>query len=131
MLIGYAAYPQTFRLGGNTGKPNSYTGVDVENLTRGAFNAETLFQGNNFQCFAFQLLQNGLPDFLKGPLGKLNKAIDKVSTAFDPVFGAANCPTLGKYDQSLFNSYPGRKYNPQGQGYQLLEFDEGVILERT
>jgi hypothetical protein len=41
-------------IGGNTGKPNTFTGVNIADLTGGVFNAETLLEGNNLMCFAFQ-----------------------------------------------------------------------------
>jgi hypothetical protein len=60
VALGYLAYPETLKFGGNTGTVNSFTGVDVANLTGGVYNAQTLFQGDNFQCFAFQIAQNGI-----------------------------------------------------------------------
>ncbi|KAJ3847013.1 hypothetical protein EV368DRAFT_69444 [Lentinula lateritia] len=38
-------------IGGNTGQVNTFTGVDVADLTGGVYNAATLLEGNNFQCF--------------------------------------------------------------------------------
>lgn len=53
---------------------NSFTSVEVSDLTGGVLNAENLFQGDNFACFAFNIVQQGIPDFLKGPLADLNNA---------------------------------------------------------
>lgn len=48
----YAAqHPDTAKVGGNTGKTNTFTGVDVSDLTGGAFNSKTLLEGNNLGCF--------------------------------------------------------------------------------
>jgi hypothetical protein len=112
--IGYLAYPETLKIGGNTGTPNSFTGVSVEDLTGGVFNAANLFEGNNFACFAFGLVQQGLPAFLKGPLGAINNATGFVGQYLNPITSALNCPELGQYDQGLFNSFPGHTYSPTG-----------------
>lgn len=64
MLAGAAIYPETLRVGGNTGTVNSFvrpsdprhfvlqadciqTGVDLADVTGGVFDSATLFQGNN------------------------------------------------------------------------------------
>jgi hypothetical protein len=39
-------------IGGNTGTVDSFTGVDLADLTGGVFNAETLLKDNNLFCFA-------------------------------------------------------------------------------
>lgn len=39
-------------VGGNTGEVDTFTGVDLSNLTGGVFNAATLLEGNNLFCFA-------------------------------------------------------------------------------
>jgi hypothetical protein len=59
-------YPQFLDVGGNTGKTNTFTGVDLQNLTGGVYNVQTLAQGDNAACFAFQYSQQAAPDLLKG-----------------------------------------------------------------
>ncbi|MCJ1333363.1 hypothetical protein MMC10_010058 [Thelotrema lepadinum] len=118
--IGYAAYPSTLRIGGNTGTPNSFTGISVEDFTGGVYNAGALFQGNNFACFAFSIAQQGLPDFLKGPLSAINNATAFVGKYFDPITAPLQCPQLGQFDQGLFNSFPGYKYSPTGPATNYL-----------
>ena len=93
---------------------NSFTGVSVESLTGGVLNAETLFEGDNFACFAFNLAQQGIPDFLKGPLSALNNATAFLNTYLSPILDALECPQLGQYDQGLFNEFPGHTYSPTG-----------------
>lgn len=93
---------------------NSFTGVSVADLTGGVFDATTLFQGNNFFCFAFQLAQQGLPAFVKGPLNIVNQVTGLVSQYFNPLLSGLQCPQLGQYDQGLFNNYPGAFYSPSG-----------------
>ena len=48
--------PRLLSIGGNTGKVNTFTGVDPSALTKGIFNGATLTQGNNLECFIFQLI---------------------------------------------------------------------------
>lgn len=54
LLAAAVQYPEFLSVGGNTGKTNSFTGVDINQLTNGAFNAQSLLQGNNAICFAYQ-----------------------------------------------------------------------------
>ncbi|KAJ5648442.1 hypothetical protein N7490_004814 [Penicillium lividum] len=112
--IGYLAYPDTLKIGGNTGSVNSFTGVEVSDITGGVLNAANLFEGDNFACFVFSLLQQGIPDFLKGPLADINSATSFLDPYLAPILGKLECPELGQYDQSLFNDFPGYTYSPTG-----------------
>ncbi|KAL9082067.1 MAG: hypothetical protein Q9159_006754 [Coniocarpon cinnabarinum] len=114
VLVGYLAYPNTLLIGGNTGKVNTFTGVDPGNFTNGVYNAQTLAEGDNFACFAFQLLQNGIPDALNNDLGAISQATALVNNALSPVLGDLSCPALSQFDQGLFNKFPGYKYSPTG-----------------
>lgn len=112
--IGYLAYPDTLKIGGNTGKVNSFTGVQVEDLTGGVLNGKNLFEGDNFACFVFVLAQQAIPHFLKGPLEDINNATSFLNPFLDPILNVLECPELGRFDQSLFNDFPGYKYSPKG-----------------
>ena len=112
--IGYAAYPASLKIGGNTGTPNSFVGVSVENLTNGVYNIDTLFEGDNFACFAFNIAEQGLPDFLQGTLAALNNVTAFVQQYFSPITSALNCSQLAQYDAGVLNSFPGYKYHPTG-----------------
>ncbi|SMY19362.1 unnamed protein product [Zymoseptoria tritici ST99CH_1A5] len=114
VALGYLAYPRTLKFGGNTGTPNSFTGVNVANLTGGVYDATTLFQGNNFACFAFQLLEQGIPDFASKALNALDPVTSLVNKYIGPVIGGLSCPQLGQFDNGVFDKYPGRNYNPTG-----------------
>ncbi|CAK1367452.1 unnamed protein product [Cercospora beticola] len=114
VAIGYLAYPRTLKFGGNTGRVNTFTGVNVANLTGGVYSARTLFTGNNFACFSFQLLQQGIPDALNNVIGNLSPITALLNKYVGPIVGGLSCPQLAKYDYSLFDQFPGRKYNPKG-----------------
>lgn len=105
-------YPEFLSVGGNTGKTNSFTGVNIQDLTGGVFNAATLAQGNNAICFAFQFAQQAAPDLLKGVLsnllGDLTAALSTLTKGFsaaESVLGG--CPALTSVDDSQFAAYPG------------------------
>lgn len=114
VAIGYLAYPRTLKFGGNTGKVNTFTGLNLANLTGGILNVETLFSGDNFSCFTFQLLQQVLPDFLTGILNGLSPITKLLNGVLTPITGSLSCPNLGKLDVGLFDQFPGYKYSPNG-----------------
>jgi hypothetical protein len=43
--------PTLLDIGGNTNGVNTFTGVDLGNLTGGVINGQNLLQGDNFACF--------------------------------------------------------------------------------
>ncbi|KAI1513835.1 Dimer-Tnp-hAT dimerization containing protein [Pyrenophora tritici-repentis] len=101
------ALPYMAVVGGNTGKPNTFTGVNIADLTGGVFNAETLLEGNNLMCFAFQAVNSAAPDVLKGLLGNVLLAVQSLTDALNPILATLACPQMGKYDKSLFSKFPG------------------------
>jgi len=42
LVIGWAAYPQTFRFGGNVNGVNTYEGIDIADFSGGTYNADTM-----------------------------------------------------------------------------------------
>ncbi|KAJ4403468.1 hypothetical protein N0V91_006520 [Didymella pomorum] len=101
------ANPELIRLGGNTGEPNTFTGVNVDDLTGNVFNAETLLEGNNIMCLAFTAAQEVSPDILGGLVGNILVAVQKLTNVLEPIFAALNCPEITKYDATLFKAFPG------------------------
>jgi hypothetical protein len=45
-------HPDLDSVGGNTGTVDTFTGVDIADLTGGVLNAATLLESNNLFCFA-------------------------------------------------------------------------------
>jgi hypothetical protein len=101
------ANPELIRIGGNTGEPNTFTGVNINDLTGNVFRAETLLEGNNLMCLAFQAASEAAPDILRGLLGNALVAVQKLTDALDPILQTFGCPELTKYDTSLFKKFPG------------------------
>lgn len=96
-------------LGGNTGTPNSFTGVSASDLTGGIYNTKTLLQGNNALCLAFQAVSMGTPGILRGLVSDVAHAVGILSAPLAQVVGTLGCPQLAKFDTSLFTPYPGCK----------------------
>jgi hypothetical protein len=109
VLAAAAQYPQFLDIGGNTGKPNTFTGVDLQNLTGGVFDGATLLQGNNLECFVFQSLQQVLPDILKGLVSNVADAMSPLENKIGTLLAPLGCPTLRKFDTTQFDQYPGGK----------------------
>ena len=94
-------------IGGNTGTPNSFVGVDPAELTDGVFNAQTLLEGNNLMCYGLQLAVQELPDLLSGLVTNLAAAVNKVSSTFGDTTQKLGCPELTKINKDQFQKYPG------------------------
>jgi hypothetical protein len=106
-LDAVSQHPYLLVIGGNTGEPNTFTGVSVSNLTGGVLNAQTLLEGNNLVCFAFQAISAGAPDILRGLLGNALVAVQKLTDALNPVLATLGCQELIDYDASLLKAFPG------------------------
>lgn len=118
LLAAAEQYPQFISVGGNTGKVNTFTGVDVSNLTGGVYNTNTLLQGNNLACFSLQIAQAAVPDLLKPIFSSITAGVNQLNTAFNNALAPLGCPQVTKVDQTLFNAFPGyTKLNTAGTGY--------------
>ncbi|CAE6341197.1 unnamed protein product [Rhizoctonia solani] len=101
-------HPEFLSIGGNTGKVNSFAGVDLTSITGGVYNSINLLEGNNLFCFAFQAAQQATPDVLKGGIiGDLSSVLGLLTSKITPILAGLSCPQLTKYDASAFKIYPG------------------------
>jgi len=98
--------PDVASIGGNTGKPNSFVGVDVANVTGGVLSAQSLLQGNNALCFGFATVSEFLPDLTRGLLKNALVAVSQITNALTPILAALNCPDLSRMDASYYDQYP-------------------------
>jgi hypothetical protein len=103
-------YPGILRFGGNTGTVNSFSGVDLSDLTGGATNGQSLFQGNNLACFLYQASLSGLPDAAEPGLDAVGSVLNWATSQIAPLQQAISCPQSGKLNNTLFNKFPGAKY---------------------
>ena len=107
-ILAYAAqFPEILNVGGNTGTVNSFTGVDIGSLTGGVYNAQTLTQGNNLQCFIYQFLAQASPDLLNGVWVDPTSALGKLDGILSSLTSGLACPQLKSVDLSQFGKYPG------------------------
>lgn len=103
--VQYLARPESFRIGGNTNGVNTYTGVDLSDLTGGVYNGTNLFglDGSpHMACFVGQVIQEFIPDFANRGLNLLSPVTDLVNKFVTPITGSLDCPSLDKYDQTLY-----------------------------
>ncbi|ORY70187.1 uncharacterized protein BCR38DRAFT_332499 [Pseudomassariella vexata] len=102
-----AYYPRLLSFGGNTGKPNTFVGVDVADLTGGVFNSATLLNGNNLECFVLQIIQASAPDVLGTMFSDVEKAMAPLTDKIIQLLAGKACPQLQKVNSQLFEKYPG------------------------
>ncbi|KAL4899079.1 hypothetical protein BDW74DRAFT_184083 [Aspergillus multicolor] len=94
-LLGWAMkYPELASIGGNTGTVNSFTGIDVSDLTGGVLNATTLLEGNNLLCFVFQALKLLSPNALGGIYKTLAVPLDLITKALAAPLVDLACPAF-------------------------------------
>ena len=92
-----AVVPEAASVGGNTGKVNSFAGVDLGNITGGAYQTTDLLDPTTFVCYFYQLTLAVVPDFLRsealGSLlgGALSLLKSEISPYVDP-----SCATIGE-----------------------------------
>ncbi|EAT80682.1 hypothetical protein HBI56_204320 [Parastagonospora nodorum] len=109
-----AMYPGIVRVGGNTGTTNSFTGVNLGDLTGGVFNAGSLAEGNNGACFLLQASLAGLPDISNPLLGAVGSVLGWAKQQLGPLSSQFGCPQLANFDNQLFTPYPGYGYKTSG-----------------
>lgn len=105
--------PRLLSVGGNTGSVNTFTPVNITSLTGGVFDAATLTEGNNLECFVFQILQAAMPDIAGGSESNLATIKQPISDLVVQRLAGLSCPQLNAIDQSQYDIYPG--YNMSGQ----------------
>ena len=103
-LAAAALHPKFLNVGGNTGTPNSFVGVDVADLSGGLFNSASLLEGNNLACFVYQVAAQAKPDLLLGALTALTDIVGDL-------VGTLACPELQSIDADALKQFPGYQRN--------------------
>lgn len=106
LVAGNAVYPGLLRFGGNIGATDTFTGLDLVNLTGGVLNADTLLEGNNLACFLLQATTSLEPNLIEGALDFL---LDKLS----PMLANLGCPQLN-FETEATSVFPGASYKGTG-----------------
>lgn len=92
-----AVVPEAASVGGNTGTVDSFAGVDLGNITGGAYSTTDLLDPTTFVCYFYQLTLAVVPDFLRsealGSLlgGALSLLQSDISPYVDP-----SCAAIGE-----------------------------------
>ena len=92
-----AAVPEAVSVGGNTGKVNTFTGVDLGDITGGAYHTPDLLNPTKFVCYFYQITLAIVPDFLRSEaLGTvLGSALNLLHSKIDP-YVDPSCAKIGK-----------------------------------
>lgn len=107
-VVEHAEYdPRLLSFGGNTGRPNSFAGVDIGDLTGGVFNFANLLNPNNLFCFALQIAEAAAPDVLGSLYTDVRKAMTPLTDKVTQLLASKGCPQLQKINSELFEQYPG------------------------
>lgn len=106
-------------IGGNTGKKDSFVGVDPANLTSNVFNVDNLLQGNNLLCYGLQSTIQILPDILSGLFTDVDQATSVLGPALNNATNSLGCPALNNIDKAQFGQFPG--YTDSYNGYKPVE----------
>jgi hypothetical protein len=103
-----------YSIGGNTGTVNSFTGVDVGDLTGGIFNAETLLEGSNLMCFVFEAVKTLAPNFLSTIFSVLEVPLELITDTLGSALLGLSCPaltdlTIGgqSFEKGIVKMFPG------------------------
>ncbi|KAK7543779.1 Chloroperoxidase [Phyllosticta citricarpa] len=109
-------HPVLGSIGGNTGTVNSFTGLQLANITGGILDATSLLENNNLLCFVFQVLKTFMPNSLSPLMSTLEKPIEMVTDALSAPLLSLACPAFKDMEiggQSLWDAiqerYPGAK----------------------
>lgn len=115
-----ASYPSNCQVGGNTGTVNSFSGVDLSDITGGLITAAAdLSDPAKMGCFISQAIQADVPSFLDNVFeGALLSQVSALipSVLLPALAPLGNCPNLpaGKSVFSYGQGYPGAKAQQQG-----------------
>ena len=115
-----ASYPSNCQVGGNTGTVNSFSGVDLGDISGGLVNSATdLSDPARMACFMSQAIQADVPSFLdnvfEGPALAAVQAL--IPTQLLPALeNLGSCPNLpkGKSVTQYGSKYPGAKFPSSG-----------------
>lgn len=114
------SYPSNCQVGGNTGTVNSFSGVDLGDISGGLINAATDLQDpQRLGCFISQMIQADTPSFLAGVFNGnlLSQAMGMVQTKLLPALaGLGACPNMpkGKAQGEWDHQFPGANSAVEG-----------------
>lgn len=115
--------PSLLSVGGNAGEVNTFSGVDVGNLTGGVYNTEKLLQDP--QAFACYLYQIGIEELVPTQINTIYKvsgqALDFVAKYLQAPWkrfanaGDNPCDSFNSDIKGAYAKYPGSKIEREGK----------------
>ncbi|KAM0714459.1 hypothetical protein Q7P37_010246 [Cladosporium fusiforme] len=109
-----AQYPELGSIGGNVGKVNSFTGVNLDNILGGVLNATQLLESNNLLCFVLEIIKMASPSYLSNIYATLDKPLELITKLVSAPLLSLDCPawddlTMGGQPlwEALAERYPG------------------------
>lgn len=107
-------YPMFASIGGNTGKVNSFTGVDLSNPVGGLLNGTNLLESNNLLCFVLEVVNFAAPNYLNNLVETLAVPLELITKYIAAPLLNLSCPQLGEITRdgvplwdSLGAEFPG------------------------
>lgn len=107
-------HPLLLSIGGNTGQVNTFTGIDLSDLTGGVLNSQTLLEGNNLVCFSLEIAKTLGPNSLSTLYRSLATPINLISAAIAAPLLDLACPVFADLASNgtdiwdtLLEVYPG------------------------
>ncbi len=123
LAVDWAAYPATLTIGGNSNGVNTFTGIDLADLTGSAYHTADLLDPSKAKCFYAQLVQALVPEnsLLGAVTGELADVLSLLSKYVKPITKGLGCKPLKKFSQTPLSSFPGFKYRPTGTATNYKE----------
>ncbi|KAM5341513.1 hypothetical protein ACJ41O_014544 [Fusarium nematophilum] len=104
------SHPEVLSIGGNTNGVNTFTGINLADVSGGVLNGKNLLQGNNLICFALNAVKTVSPNALSSLYATLSSVTDLLFAALEPVMGAMNCAV---YDDLSVNGTNWFEFNEE------------------
>lgn len=89
-----AKYPVLASIGGNTGTVDSFTGINITDISGGLLNAASLLEDNNLLCFVFQVVKTVSPDSLSSLFATLAVPLNLLTDILGTVLTDLSCPSF-------------------------------------
>jgi len=101
-------------IGGNTDGVNTFTGINIANLTGGVLSAADLLEGNNLLCFGFEFIKEFAPNSLHSLFATITTPLSMIVDILDTTLLSLDCPAFKElglngtdFESYLNATYPG------------------------
>ena len=91
LVTWFAKYPDLASIGGNTGTVNSFTPLDISDITGGLLDTLELLEGNNLLCFALQVVKAFSPDSLSSLYSSLGGVLSILTNVLGSSMTTLTC----------------------------------------